>query len=148
MLIVALCPGSTVRGRLGDANVKYGVEIAALLMVMEEEPELVAVADNVLLLPAATLPKSIVETLIDRVFCCWWLEEPTLSPWQPAMKVMPARTSKAPAALPKCFARILVAAVFGIIRDRTIPDSATSYERGMAQRATVSIPETDCGRYP
>ena len=58
MVIVVLCPAATVTGRLGESREKYFVEIAALLMVMEEEPELAAVSDKVLVLPATIWPAS------------------------------------------------------------------------------------------
>src|SRR5271169_2344319 len=58
MLTVMLCPAETVIGRLGATREKYLVEIAALLTVTDAGPELVAVTVRVLLLPAATLPKS------------------------------------------------------------------------------------------
>jgi len=52
-----LCPAARVSGRLGAFREKYLVEMATLLMVTAAGPEFVAVADRVLLLPAATLPK-------------------------------------------------------------------------------------------
>jgi hypothetical protein len=58
MLIVALCPGATVAGRLGAVREKNCVEMAALLTVIEVSPLFVAVKVNVLLVPAGTLPKS------------------------------------------------------------------------------------------
>jgi hypothetical protein len=56
-LTVVLCPDARVIGRLGEVREKYFVEIATLLTVTEFGPELVAVAERVVLLPAATLPK-------------------------------------------------------------------------------------------
>jgi hypothetical protein len=72
MLIVALCPGATVAGRLGAMREKNCVEMAALLTVIEVSPLFVAVKVNVLLVPAGTLPKSRpvvpkVRTLLDVV---------------------------------------------------------------------------------
>ena len=57
MLIVALCPGATVAGRLGVIREKNCVEMAALLTVIEVSPLFVAVKVNVSLVPAGTLPK-------------------------------------------------------------------------------------------
>ena len=58
MLIVELCPGATVAGRLGATREKNCVEMAALLTVIEVSPVFVAVKVNVLVVPAGTLPKS------------------------------------------------------------------------------------------
>jgi len=57
MLIVALCPGATVAGRLGAVREKNCVEMVALLTVIEVSPLFVAVKVNVSLVPAGTLPK-------------------------------------------------------------------------------------------
>jgi hypothetical protein len=70
ILIVALCPAVTVTGRLGETREKYGEDIAALLTVTDAGPELVAVAVRVLLLPAATLPKSSVVLSRESVVGC------------------------------------------------------------------------------
>lgn len=61
-----LCPAAIVAGRVGAINVKKLVEIAALLMVMDDDPLLVAVSDSVLLLPEFTVPKSRLDTLSDN----------------------------------------------------------------------------------
>ena len=113
MLIVVLCPAATVTGRVGAIKEKYGLEIETLLMVTEAGPEFVAVADRVLLLPAATLPKSRVVDCRERVLC--WLEEPPLTPWQPIREVRPARRSNAPAAFPRRFEQTVLAAVVSIL---------------------------------
>jgi len=70
ILIVALCPAVTVTGRLGETREKYGEDIAALLTVTDAGPEFVAVAVRVLLLPAATLPKSSVVLSRESVVGC------------------------------------------------------------------------------
>ena len=82
MLIVALCPGATVAGRLGVMREKNCVEMAALLTVIEVSPLFVAVKFSVSLVPAGTLPKlrpvvPMVRTLLD-VVCTAWL--PALIP--------------------------------------------------------------------
>ena len=48
-----------------------------------------AVIVRVLLLPAATLPKSKVELTRERerVLACFWPEPPALTPWQPIRTV-------------------------------------------------------------
>src|ERR1700676_3757413 len=67
MLIGVLCPATTVIGRLGATKEKYLVEIAALLTVTDAGPEFVPVAVRLLLLPAATLPKSRLVVSRERV---------------------------------------------------------------------------------
>jgi hypothetical protein len=132
MLKVTFCPGDTVRGRLGAVSEKQLVEIAALLMVSDADPEFVAVAERVLLLPAVTVPKSSVVVGRERVpYCCWPGEAPTLKPWQPTRKVRPARRKNTPATFPRCFEEIALAAVFSIVSRRPVaPGSATVCARG------------------
>ena len=123
MLMVALCPAATETGRLGLTRAKYWVEIAALLTVTESGPELVAVIVRVLLLPAATLPKSKVEVTRERerVLACSWPEPPVLTPWQPTRKVRLARRSKLPAALLRCFSKIALATFSRIVSHWSAP---------------------------
>ncbi len=86
-----LCPALIVTGRLGAVKEKYLVETDALLILTDADPEFVAVTVRVLLLPAATLPKSSVAVSRERVLECCWPEEPAaLTPWQPTRKVRPA----------------------------------------------------------
>jgi len=80
-LKLALCPGETVRGRLGAFKEKESLETTALLMVTDAEPEFVAIAARVLLLPVATLPKSTLALVPESVpNCCWAEEAATLKP--------------------------------------------------------------------
>jgi hypothetical protein len=57
-------------GRDGALSEKYWLEIEALLTVMEAVPVFVAVTVSVLLVPAATLPKSRLALLRDKVPDC------------------------------------------------------------------------------
>ena len=70
MLIVVLCPASTVTGRVGAFRVKNCVEMPALLTVTDVPPVFVAVNVSVLLLPAGTLPKSTVAASSERTPDC------------------------------------------------------------------------------
>jgi len=80
-LMEVLSPAATMSGRLIGAKEKYWLEIAMLLMVTFAAPEFVTVADKVLLVPDATLPKSSVDVDSESVPDCWWSEDPpTLSP--------------------------------------------------------------------
>jgi hypothetical protein len=54
----SLCPAATVTGRLGAVNEKYFVDTDALLMLADVFPVLLTESVSILLLPAATLPKS------------------------------------------------------------------------------------------
>lgn len=120
MLIVMLCPAATVIGRLGEIREKYLVEIEALLTVSDAGPEFVAVTVRVLLLPAATLPKSRLVDSRERVLDCCWLEEPAaLTPWQPTRNVRPTRRTNEPATCPRCFEPIVLAAVSSIVSHGT-----------------------------
>src|ERR1700688_4181101 len=49
-VIGVVCPAATVIGRLGETRVKYLLEMAALLTVIDAFPEFVALTDTVLLL--------------------------------------------------------------------------------------------------
>lgn len=116
ILIVALWPAATVRGRVGALREKYWVEIATLLTVTDAEPEFVAVTVRVSLLPAATLPKFRVAAPKESVLlCCWPEGPPALTPWQPVKSVRPTASSKAPATFPRCFWEICLDAVFSIV---------------------------------
>ena len=67
---------------------KCWLEIAMLLMVTVASPEFFTVTDSVLVLPAATFPKSRVAVESESVpGCCWVSDLPTLKPWQPASKM-------------------------------------------------------------
>lgn len=105
--------------------------MAALVIVMELFPELVAVTDNVLLLFMSIVPKSRLETLRERELL--WLFGPVLKPWHPAMTMMAVTTSKMPNALPRYFAEATFAAVFSIIARNRDPDSTAMLRRGTAR---------------
>ena len=77
MLIEVLCPAATVSGAVVGAREKYWLEIAMLLIVTGAAPEFVTVADIVLLLPAATLPKSSIDFESESVPGC---DPPILRP--------------------------------------------------------------------
>lgn len=127
MLKVALCPAATVTGRVGAVKEKYWLEIDTLLMVTDAGPELVAVADSVLLLPAATLPKAKVADCRERELCCW-LEGPALTPWHPTREMSPARRNEAPAAFPRYFEQILAGFVLCMVSHGTVStDSMTAW---------------------
>jgi hypothetical protein len=115
-----LCPAVRVSGRLGALREKYWVEKVTLLMVTDPGPELVAVADRVLLLPAATLPKFSVAVARERVPSWTWLEEPALTPWQPARKVRAARSSNAPATFRTYFEHVPFGPVLSIVSQGTV----------------------------
>jgi len=92
--------------------------------VTESGPELVAVIVSVLLLPAATLPKSKVDVTRDseRVLACFWPPEPpALTPWQPIKTVRFARRSNVIAALLRFFLRVALV-VFCIVGRWSVPD--------------------------
>lgn len=68
-----LWPAKIAIGRAGALSEKYLLEMEALLTVTEAAPVFVRVAVSVLLVPAATLPKSRVAPLKERVpdaDCC------------------------------------------------------------------------------
>ena len=122
--------------------------MAALLIVTEVDPVLVAVMDNAALLPAATEPKSRLEELRDNELEVGGGEPPALRPWQPAMKAMLASTSKVPAALPEYLGQMDVAASFDIVSHGTVTrDSTTAMERGTAQPCPVSCLGLSSDRY-
>ncbi len=128
-----LCPALIVTGRLGAVKEKYLVETDALLILTDAGPEFVTVTVRVLLLLAATLPKSSVAVNRERVLECCWPEEPAaLTPWQPTRKVRPARRTNAPATFPRCFEQIALAAVSSIFSHGTVPGCTTVCTRGRA----------------
>jgi len=98
MLTGVLCPAARVSGRLGAVREKYLVEIATPLTVTVAGPEFVAVAERVLVLPAATLPKLNVADESDSELACVWFE-PVLKPWQPVRMARPATRRSAAATL-------------------------------------------------
>ena len=57
-LKLTLCPAAITTGKVGEVSEKYFVDTAALLIVTGTLPKFVAATLKVLLLPAATLPKS------------------------------------------------------------------------------------------
>lgn len=146
-LIVVLCPTATVTGRLGAVKEKYGLEIETLVTVTEVGPELVAVADRVLLLPAATLPKSRVADCRERVACCW-LEGPALTPWQPTRTMRLARRNNAPAAFPRCFEQIPSGFVLCIVSHGTVPTDSMTAWTGDGSSPSVCYRWRHEGRYP
>ena len=104
ILIEVLCPAATVRGRSLDAEEKYLLEIAMPEMVTVAAPEFVTVAERVLLLPAATPPKSRVEVDRESVPDCGRLSDlPILKPWQPASRINAAKSRIMCTALEGCF---------------------------------------------
>ena len=144
MLMVALCPAAMETGRLGLTRAKYWVEIAALLTVTESGPELVALIVRVLLLPAATLPKSKVEVTRDRerVLACFWPEPPpALTPWQPIRTLRLVRRRSAPAALPRKFSKIALDGVFRMFGHWSVPGTTTVLIRGRAQHESATTPQ-------
>jgi len=125
MLIVVLWSAATVTGRLGAVKEKYLLEIETLLMVTDAGPEFVAVTDRVLLLPAATLPKSRVADSRERVLCCWLEEPAALTPWHPTRKLRPVRRNSAPATFPRCFEQFALAAAFSIVSHGPVAQGST-----------------------
>jgi hypothetical protein len=94
-LRVALCPAATVAGKLGAVTAKLLLDTVALLTVIDPDPEFVAVTVTVFVLPATTLPKSILAFARDRFPICGEVSLgglPALSPWQPAKKERPNRS--------------------------------------------------------
>lgn len=53
-----LCPAAMVIGKAGPAREKYFVEMLAVVIVIDADPEFVTVIERFLLVPAFTLPKS------------------------------------------------------------------------------------------
>ena len=71
MFTVTLCPAATVIGKAGPVSEKYLVEMLKLLMVIEVDPEFVAVVERLLVVPALTPPKSRDATANNKVpLCC------------------------------------------------------------------------------
>jgi len=112
-----LCPALIVSGRLVAERAKYWLEIAMLEMVTLASPELVTVAESVLLLPLATFPKSRVDAESESVPNCWVSDLPTLKPWQPASNMSAAERSTTCTAFEECFWGTALAASFRILVD-------------------------------
>jgi hypothetical protein len=68
--IEVLWPAAMVTGKVVLVSEKYFVETVALVTVIDAGPEFVALNVRVLVLPAATLPKSSVAAASDRVLDC------------------------------------------------------------------------------
>lgn len=121
-LKVAFCPVAMVAGRLGAVSEKLLLEIVALVTVTAADPEFVAVTVRVLVVPATTLPKSMLAFASDRLPSCCWLELeglPALKPWQPTKKASPNRSINRRAVFQEFFAvswaRCSGAREFGVI---------------------------------
>ena len=110
-----LCPAVSVIGMLGAVSEKYWVEIATLLIVTDVVPELVAVADTVLLLPGAIVPKFNVADDRESEPGCDWFEEPELRPWQPVSKARPAKRLNAQSTLPRCIGGRLIPLILALV---------------------------------
>ena len=93
----------------GDGNREAGRDQRKILGrdrgaadVTDAVPEFVAVTGRVLLLPAATLPKSRLEVPQGKTAGCCWLEGPAaLTPWQPTRKVRHRQKNQRPCHFPK-----------------------------------------------
>lgn len=153
MLTGVLCPAARVTGRPGAVREKYWVEIATPLIITVADPEFVAVADRVLLVPAVTLPKFNVADERDREPDATWTEEPALKPWQPVRKERPATTSSAAATL-TCFAHLLVTILGSVNHGIGTQDPKTVWSGGrlipnsflLASQCKVDTCSTGC--YP
>ena len=142
ILIGVLCPAATVSGRLLEAKEKYLLEMAMREMVTVAAPEFVTVAERVLLLPAATPPKSRVEVDSDSVPDCGWLSDlPTLKPWQPVSRIRVAQSSTTYTAFEGCLEETALAN-FRILVDLQPRGSATVCARGMAAMQARLADET------
>lgn len=128
MLIGALCPAATVMGKLGAVTEKYWVEMEIPLTVTDAGPEFETVSGNVLLVPAATLPKPRLKLPTESVVVCCWLDgPPALTPWQPANKAIPERRTKTAAAHQRFLPQTSLAPAFPIVSQRTVAlDSLTA----------------------
>lgn len=84
-----------VAGKLGAVTEKLLLDTVALLTVTAADPEFVAVTVTVLVVPATTLPKSMLAFARDRFPICCWVSLgglPALSPWQAVKKERPNRS--------------------------------------------------------
>jgi len=87
-------PAARVTGRVGEVSRKVWLEIATLLIVIEELPEFVAEKVIRFVPPTGTFPKLMLvlpsikllgSDLLEGVVC--WLELSRSNPWQPIRKV-------------------------------------------------------------
>jgi len=97
----ALCPAATVTGRLGAVNEKYFVDTDALLMLADAFPVLLTESVSILLLPAATLPKSNACAPNDKLpvvvgggVALVGVDDLELNPWHPTSTRLAANTLK------------------------------------------------------
>ena len=118
-----LWPGRIATGRVGALKEKYWLEIVTLLTVTEAMPVFDAVIVSVLLVPAATVPKSTLAWLRVNVPVCGCVlaDLLALNPWQPIRKVSPARRNAAAITFPKCLEQTYVGGVFRIVSRGTCP---------------------------
>src|SRR3954464_3946452 len=96
-----------VAGKLGAVTTKLLLDTVALLTVTAADPELVAVTVSVSVVPATTLPKSMLGFASDKVPSCGWVSLgglPALSPWQAHKKESPKRSITRRAIFQECFA--------------------------------------------
>ena len=85
-----------VAGKLGAVTAKLLLDTVALLTVTAADPVFVAVTVSVSVVPATTLPKSMLAFASDKVPTCCWVSLgglPALSPWQAAKKHNPERST-------------------------------------------------------
>lgn len=103
---------------MGALSEKHWLEIEALLTVTEAVPVFEAVTVSVLLVPAATLPKSRLALFRDKVPACvaWVAALAELNPWQPSRKGRIVERTNAPATFQRCLEQIAVAGVFRIVQ--------------------------------
>jgi len=106
-LIVALCPASTVTGRLGEVSVKYWVEIVTLLIVTDTLPVLVTIKVIVLLVSSGTSPKLMVWLPKERLPGDGWVDAVLVMPEQPTRAVKPRSIARVAAAAPNSNAELL-----------------------------------------
>ncbi len=117
-----------VAGKVGAVTEKLALETFALLTVTAADPEFVAVKVSVLVVPATTLPKSMLAFARDRVPSCCWVflgGLPALNPWQAVKKERPNRSSNRRAVsqvlfAPSCFG-CSRAVEFGVIAGHEPP---------------------------
>jgi hypothetical protein len=84
-------------GKLGAVTAKLLLDTVALSTVTAADPEFVAVTVSVFVAPTTTLPKSMLAFASDRLPTCGWVSLgglPALSPWHPAKKERPDRSTK------------------------------------------------------
>jgi hypothetical protein len=97
----ALCPAPIVTGRLGAVNEKYFVDTDALLRLADVFPVLLTESVSILLLPAATLPKSNACAPNDKLPVAVGggvglvgVDDLELNPWHPTSTRLAANTVK------------------------------------------------------